>query len=239
MPNPLVPVGPSRSIAIAADVQSLPDLVRLVSATKNCAAVSAVKVGFTLALRYGLQAVVATIKSETTVPIIYDHQKAGTDIPQMGRPFATACREAGVDGIIIFPHAGPRTLEAFVSAALESDLNAIAGLMMTHSGYLASDGGYLVDAAPSLICEAALRLGVTHFVLPGTNPAVVRHFSTGPFRDGCFTLWMPGIGAQGGSLAEAFEAAKPNRAVGIIGSAIYASADPQRALAAFANEMMP
>jgi orotidine-5'-phosphate decarboxylase len=239
MPNPLVPVGLSRSIAIAADVQSLPDLVSLISATKSCAAVSAVKVGFTLVLRYGLQAVVASIKSVTQVAIIYDHQKAGTDIPQMGRPYAKACREAGVDGIIIFPHSGPRTLEAFTSAALENDLNVIVGLMMTHSGYLASDGGYLVDTAPSLICEAGLRLGVTNFVLPGTNPAVVRKFSTGPLRDGRFTLWMPGIGAQGGSLMEAFEAAKPNKAVGIIGSSIYASADPQKALAAFANEITP
>jgi orotidine-5'-phosphate decarboxylase len=237
MPNPLIPVGLRRSIAVAADVQSLPDLVSLISATKNCAAVSAVKVGFTLALRYGLQAVVSSVKSLSPVSVIYDHQKAGTDIPQMGRPFAKACREAGADGIIIFPHAGPRTLEAFVSAALENGLITIVGIMMTHPGYLASDGGYLVDTAPLLICDAALRLGVTHFVLPGTNPAVVRKFSTGPLGDGRFTLWMPGIGAQGGSLAEALEAAAPNKAVGIIGSSIYASADPQKALAAFASEI--
>ena len=239
MANALVSVGLSRSIAIAADVQSLPDLVNLVNAAKNCAAVSAVKVGFSLALRYGLQTVVSSVKSLTPLPVIYDHQKAGTDIPQMGRPFAKTCREAGVDGIIIFPHAGPRTLEAFASSALENDLITIVGITMTHPGFLASDGGYLIDAAPSLICDAALRLGVTHFVLPGTNPGVVRRFSTGPLGDGRFTLWMPGIGAQGGSLGEAFEAAIPNKAVGIIGSSIYASTDPQKALEAFASEITP
>lgn len=170
---------------------------------------------------------------------IYDHQKAGTDIPQMGRPFAKTCREAGVDGIIIFPQAGPRTLEAFVSSALENDLVAIVGIMMTHPGYLASDGGYLIDTAPSLICDSALRLGATHFVLPGTNPTVVRRFSTGPLGDGRYTLWMPGIGAQGGCLGNAFEAALPNKAVGIIGSSIYASTDPKKALEAFASEITP
>src|SRR5579863_4863445 len=139
MLNPLVSVGLSRSIAIAADVESLPDLVNLVNAAKNCSAVSAVKVGFTLALRFGLSAVVSSVKSVSPVSVIYDHQKAGTDIPQMGRPFARTCREAGVDGIIIFPHAGPRTLEAFASAALENDLIPIVGIMMTHPGYLVSD----------------------------------------------------------------------------------------------------
>ena len=97
----------------------------------------------------------------------------------------------------------------------------------------------MIDTAPSLICDAALRLGVTHFVLPGTNPGVLRRFSTGPLRDGRFTLWIPGIGTQGGSLGEAFEAATPNKAVAIIGSSIYASADPKKALEAFASEITP
>jgi len=237
MPIPLVSAGQNRSIAIAADVQSLPELIALASAVNGCASVCAIKIGFSLALRYGLPAIVSSLRSVSPLPVIYDHQKAGTDIPQMGRPFAVACREAGVDGVIIFPHAGPRTLEAFVAGALENDLIAVVGLMMTHGGYLAADGGYLIDAAPFLICDAALRLGITDFVLPATNPAVIRRFSTGPLSSGHFTLWLPGIGAQGGSLTVALDAAASNRAVGIIGSAIYASTDPQKAVAAFASEI--
>jgi len=237
MSIPLVPAAQYESIALAADVETLPELARLVVNAKDCPAVSAVKLGFSLALRHGLQATIAAVKSQATLKVIYDHQKAGTDIPQMGRPFAKTCREAGVDGVIIFPHAGPRTLEAFVAGALENQLVPIVGLMMTHPEYLAADGGYIVDSAPEAICESSLRLGVRNFVLPGTNLPVVRRFAGHLLASRDYTLWLPGIGNQGGTLGSALEAAHPNRAVGIIGSAIYSADDPREALIRFAAEV--
>jgi len=225
-------------IIIAADVSTLPDLQTLAALGASVREVAAIKVGFSLALRHGLPATVSTIKEVTQLPVIYDHQKAGTDIPQMGEPFSLACREAGAQAVIIFPHSGPKVLEAFIKGALEQGLVPVVGLVMTHPAYLQSEGGYLRDDAPELICECALRLGVTDFVLPGTKPYVVSRFSRSAFAgvEGV-TIMMPGIGTQGGSIKSAFEAAAPHRRFAIVGSAIYAAADPKFALQNLVKEV--
>jgi orotidine-5'-phosphate decarboxylase len=227
-------------IIIAADVTTLPDLQSLAALGASVREVAAIKVGFSLALRHGLPAVVGAIKEVTQLPVIFDHQKAGTDIPQMGEPFSLACREAGAQAVIIFPHSGPRTLEGFVKGAFEHGLVPIVGLVMTHPAYLQSEGGYLRDDAPELICDSALSLGVTDFVLPGTKRDVVRRFSKsilGGVEN--VTIMMPGIGTQGGSIKSAFEAAVPHRRFAIVGSAIYAAADPKLALENLVREFEP
>jgi len=74
-------------IIIAADVTTLSDLRRLAALGSSVREVGGIKVGFSLALRHGLPAVVGAIKEVAELPVVYDHQKAGTDIPQMGSPF--------------------------------------------------------------------------------------------------------------------------------------------------------
>lgn len=200
--------------------------------------VVAIKVGFTLALRYGLPLIVKAINEVSTLPVIYDHQKAGTDIPQMGKPFAATCQEAGVQGVIFFPLAGPKTLEGFVSGAIELGLKPIVGLVMTHPMFLVSEGGYLDDAAPEAICKAAVELGVRNYVLPGTKPSIISRFAKGLFaQDAPATIMMPGIGSQGGTLAAAFDAASPHNRIAIVGSAIYGSPDPKAALNSLVKEI--
>jgi orotidine-5'-phosphate decarboxylase len=109
---------------------------------------------------------------------------------------------------------------------------------MTHQAYLQSEGGYLIDEAPALMCQAALSLGVTDFVLPGTKPDVIRHFATGMLGNKKeITIMMPGIGSQGGLISSAFKAAEPHRRVAIVGSAVYAAADPRSALLELAKEV--
>ena len=44
-----------------------------------------------------LKKVVDEIRKLTKLPIIYDHQKAGTDIPDTGDGFMKACKDSGVD----------------------------------------------------------------------------------------------------------------------------------------------
>ena len=226
-----------RGIILAADVETLDHVKRLVSVCAEFEEVVAVKVGFSLALRFGLKAVVDAVHAAHRIPVIYDHQKAGTDIPAMGRPFAEICREAGVNAVILFPHAGPKTLEAFVSAALEAELVPIVGLVMTHPAYLRSEGGYIDDEAPDSICRAALGLGVRNFVLPGTKIEVLVRYAHGPLAGVAgAAIMMPGIGSQGASLRTVFEAVKPCRRFAIIGSAIYGAQDPRIAAEAFAKE---
>jgi orotidine-5'-phosphate decarboxylase len=227
-----------KGIILAADVPDLDSLKRLVETCATFSEIIAIKVGFMLGLRYGLPAVVTAVREVATTPVIYDHQKAGTDIPQMGKPFAAVCRDAGVRAVIFFPQAGPRTLEGFVSAAFDSGLIPIVGLVMTHAAYLKSEGGYIVDEAPELMAKTAVDLGVKDFVLPGTKPEIVKSFAGGSLSTvKTASIMMPGIGSQGGSLRIAFRAALPHRRFAIIGSAIYASKEPRSAVENFIQEM--
>ena len=237
-------LGSSRGIIIAADVATLSDLRALVTMAATAPDVVAIKIGFTLALRHGLPAAVNVVNEvphcmgRLPLPVIYDHQKAGTDIPQMGKPFCEACREAGAQAVIFFPQAGPKTLEGFVRAALECELVPVVGLVMSHAAYLQSEGGYITDDAPDSICRTAVSLGVTNYVLPATKPDLVTRFAKGPLNAlKPATIMMPGIGSQEGSLSRAFEAAGDHRRFAIIGSAIYASSDPKAALDAFSRQL--
>ncbi|HKR58261.1 MAG TPA: orotidine 5'-phosphate decarboxylase / HUMPS family protein [Pyrinomonadaceae bacterium] len=225
-------------IVIAADVTSLDELSHIITLARRVPEVCAIKVGFSLAIRYGLPAVVRRIKDESNFPTIYDHQKAGTDIPQMGVSFAEACQAAGVESVIVFPQAGPLTLEKFVSAAFASRLIPIVGLVMTHPAYLSSEGGYIIDGAPESICQISVDAGVSHYVLPGTKTSMIQSFSEGlltTIRPA--TILMPGIGYQGGDIQHAFNAAKGHRPFAIIGSAIYKAPAPESALERFAAEV--
>lgn len=227
-----------RGIILAADVDGLGAAAELVSLAADVAAVVAVKVGFSLALRHGLPRVVETIRERASVPVIYDHQKAGTDIPRMGMPFMAACREAGVDAVILFPLAGPRTLESFVAGARRSEVVPIVGITMTHEAFLFSEGGYIDDSAPASICKASLDIGVRDFVLPGTRPGVVADYARGLLAGPSdISIFMPGIGTQGGDILPALTAAQPHGQYAIIGSAIYSAADPKAALLEFARHV--
>src|ERR1043166_3501673 len=121
-----------KRIVLAADVLTLDELRVLTELGSSVESVVGIKIGFALALRFGLGATVRAIREVSGLPVIYDHQKGGADIPQMGHVFAETCQEAGVQSIILFPLSGPRSLEAFVSASLKCDLNPIVGCFMTH-----------------------------------------------------------------------------------------------------------
>ncbi len=71
---------------------------------------------------HGLPAVIIAARKHTDKPIIYDHQKAGTDIPDTGRNFARVVKKAGVDTVIFFPQAGPETARAWIYHALDRKL---------------------------------------------------------------------------------------------------------------------
>jgi len=227
-----------RGIVLAADVARIDDARRLAAVVSEVPEVIGIKIGFSLALRHGLSETVKALRQESSLPVIYDHQKAGSDIPQMGRPFAEVCREAGIDAVIIFGQAGPRTLEAFAAGALEAGLLPIIGLTMSHPEYLVSEGGYVGDETPARICALALRLGLSSFVLPGNKPHLVARLCIEALSGvNGVTVFMPGIGSQGGDLPAAFDAVTPHTPVAIIGSAIYASPKPRQALSEFVRAL--
>lgn len=213
-----------KSIIVAADVPSLYDLARLVKAVEGVPGISAVKLGFILAMK-GLGTAVRIVKEAMgpDFPVIYDHQKAGNDIPEMGRPFAEALKEAGVDAAILFPFTGPVTQEAWTRSCFEAGLKVLTGGVMTHPKFLKSEGGSIDDDAVEKIYLLACTLGVRHFVVPGNKIAWVKRVHAvlvSELGDDNFVLYAPGFISQKGDISEC-GAAAGNHWHAIVGSAIY------------------
>ena len=223
----------------ACDVVSLEAFKRLLEETSAIEGIVGYKLGCILTLAYGLPALVATAKEITDLPLIYDHQKAGTDIPDVAKEFAEICASAGISAAIIFPQAGPETGAAFVKALLERNLVPIVGGEMTHPKYLAKEGGFIRDEAPIEMYEVGAELGVTHFVIPGNRPESIERYSRTLSRivDAPKFL-MPGMGRQGGDVRTAFRAAGPNSCYAIVGSAIYRASNTSEAARRLCEEAL-
>ena len=192
--------------------------------------VSAYKIGFMLALEIGLPKAVEMARIHTTKPLIYDHQKAGTDIPDTGKPFAHVCKQSGINAIILFPQAGPETERAWIEAAKEEGLGVIVGGLMTHKKYTRGEGGYIADEAVIEMYLNAVKLGVTDFVVPGTNPQAIEKIRVMLEHQGIEpTLYSTGFGAQGGDLSTAAKALG-TRWHAIVGRAIYGAKNVRHAV---------
>ncbi len=214
------------------DVSDLEDLANIVKDTSDLDFVQGYKVGMQLVVRYGVSTTVSRIRKHSDLPIIYDHQKFGTDIPEVcaGNVLDTL-REAGIDSVIIFPLSGSATLEAIVNACQAKRLVPMVGGEMTHRGYLVSEQGYLADDSPQRMYEDAAKLGVNYFILPGTRlESAKRYFSrlVASVRQPKFLF--PGLGSgQGGDLIEAMRLVQTNPGYAIIGRSIYAAKDRRKA----------
>lgn len=230
-----------KSLIFAADVESLEYLEYFAKELKGIDGLSAFKVGFRLGFR-GLEKAVRIIKyccGEDMV-VIYDHQKAGNDIPDMGKGFAQDLKSAGVDVAILFPFTGPRTQAVWTENCLNAGLQVMTGGIMTHSEFLEVEGGYIADTAPLRIYQLAAKLGVRHFAVPGNKADWVRKIRwllVDIIGEGNFTLSAPGFITQGGSLSECGSVAG-NFWHAIVGSAIYKAENPREVAQKLASQIL-
>lgn len=212
----------------ALDVESVEELQRLVEATHDVEGIVGYKLGVAGALHLGLRGAVQAIQNITDLPVVYDHQKAGLDIPDMAAKYASICSEAGVHSLILFPLAGERAVREFVGHAQRGGLVPIVGGALPLAEYYVSGGGYVADDALDRIFALSAALGATEFVVPANDPEVVKRYARGlqaeVDRPGIF---LPGIGALGGSIESAFVAAAGCRCYAVIGREIYKSKDPR------------
>ena len=223
-----------KSIIASCDVGSLEKLSKLVKATFSVEGVGAYKIGFELVIPFGMKSVVKTIRKITRLPIIYDHQKAGTDIPEMGAKFMKACRD--VDAVILFPQAGPETEVAWIKAAQQAKMSVIIGGEMTHQAFLKESGGFIDDDAPKRIYTIAASMGVQDFVVPGNKPDKVMEYKKiieGKIKNPVF--YSPGLLTQGGNISDL--ARKLNSWHAIIGRAIYEAKDMKKAAEELTREL--
>jgi orotidine-5'-phosphate decarboxylase len=216
-----------RSIIPACDVPNLKLLDKLVKETCNVKGIGGYKIGFELVIPFGIKEVIKTIRKHTKLPIMYDHQKAGTDIPEMGDKFMKAIK--GVDSVILFPMAGPITEEKWIKAAYKEKLHIIVGGEMTHKGYMERGGGYILNMAPKKIFKVAANLGIRDFVVPGNKPFMIKEYRRFLESFGLKpTFYSPGLIAQGGSLTEGAKAAGENWHA-IVGRGIYKASNMKKA----------
>ncbi|MGC8849454.1 MAG: orotidine 5'-phosphate decarboxylase / HUMPS family protein [Candidatus Bathyarchaeia archaeon] len=220
-------------IIVACDVEDLKALCRLVKSTYDLEFVAGYKVGSPLAIRYGLRRISRVIKGISRLPVIYDHQKYGTDIPEIcAGPQLKAVEASKIEGLIIFPQAGIETLKRTVESCLNAGITPIVGGEMTHKGYLEGEGGYISGGAPEKVYRDAAALGVTHFVVPGNKPASIERYKGIIKMEGVGNpvFMFPGVGrSQGGDVKAALKAIKPHRGFPIIGRGIYGEPDPRGA----------
>ena len=214
-----------KSVIVAADDDK--KFLDLIHATMDVPGISGYKIGFNLGLQ-GLHGIIYLIRSKNNEKnikpvIIYDHQKAGNDIPEMGKSFAKTLKRARVDAVILFPFAGPATQKQWIINCQEEGLKVIVGGVMTHQQFLVSEGGYIADDAPERIFELAVKLGVRHFVVPGTKISWIiklRDILDNLLGPDEYCLYAPGFISQGGDITECGRAAGENWHA-IIGSGIY------------------
>jgi orotate phosphoribosyltransferase len=193
----------------------------IVKATKDIETVVAYKIGFE-ALADGLNTWVKTARKHSDKPIIYDHQKAMTDIPDTGKRFAEIIKNSGADAIIGFPQSGPSTQLEWIHSAFEQDLEVIMGGEMTHPRFKQSEGGYIDDASIVKSYVLSAKAGVNNFVMPGNKPEKIAFYKAeiekavpGIVID----IYSPGLIAQDGKVSDATKMA--DRWKGIIGRGLY------------------
>lgn len=227
--NPLIAL--QRSVIPACDVGDLDVFEKIVRETSDVEGIGGYKIGLELVAPFGLLEVVRRGREYTDKPFIYDHQKAGNDIPELGLKFAEGLRKAGVESAILFPFSSPITQIEWTKACQEAGLTVIIGGHMTHQQFLESEGGYIADSAPERIYRLGSGMGVRDFVVPGNKVESVnkyRELLEGVLGEGNFTLYAPGFIAQGGVIADAGKAAGRNWHA-IVGSGIYRASDMRQA----------
>lgn len=212
-----------KSVIPACDVSDLETFEKIIRETSEVKGIGAYKVGLELVIPYSLTELVKRARAYTNLPIIYDHQKAGNDIPELGPKFGQAVRKAGAEAAILFPFGGAATEREWIRACQEEGLTVLVGGHMTHDKFLEKDGGYIADSAPRRIYTLAAEMGVRDFVVPGNRVEFVEEYKKlldGILGEGNFTLYAPGFIAQGGDIAETGKVAGENWHA-IVGSGIY------------------
>jgi orotidine-5'-phosphate decarboxylase len=215
----------------ALDVDSHDQFELVVKSTTGVTGVAGYKLGLTTVLRFGLAEAMKRLRDLTDLPVLYDHQKAGPDMPDMAKKYTAMCVEARVDGLILFPVAGPTAVDAFVGESIAGGITPVVGGEIPVADYCISGGGYMIDNVLDRILERAAAAGADSFVLPAREPAKIVRWSkwiAGNVPNAA--VFITGIGSLGGTIEDAFGAAAGcEKRFAIVGRLITGAKDPGEA----------
>ncbi len=226
-----------KSVIVACDVATIEKLRLLVGQTYDVEGIGGYKIGAILVINYGLRKIVEEIRRITDLPIIYDHQKAMTDIPDLGEKFILAVKRAGVNALIGFPQSGPETEKKWIKACHREELDVIIGGEMTHPKYLSSEGGYIDDKALDTMYLLASELGVNNFVVPGTKKDSIIHYKNILDFVPDLSFFAPGFIAQGGLITDIAKVAG-SKWHAIVGRGIYAAKNIRNAALTMTKQLI-
>lgn len=217
-------INEKRTPIFAADT-TLPRACAILEETSDL--LGATKVGALLGYAETLSKVSKRMRQvmSASVPLIFDHQKWPTDIPDISMQIADAIHAADFDAIIMFPESGPETQQACLDHCKDIGLRIIAGGHMTHKKYRCEDGGYIVRT--DKMFDLAARNGVHEFIVPGNQPEWIDHYRElieKILGRGNFDLAGPGFGdeyvvAQGGNVSQA--AARAGESIHVIAGSLF------------------
>lgn len=224
-----------RSVIPACDV-SLEEFEKLVEQTADIPGIGGYKIPGTSG-RKGWETWVETARKHTNKPLIYDHQKAATDIPDQGKQFMKDVKESGFDAVILFPQAGPETERAWIYHALNEGLGIIVGGRMTHPAYTQSEGGFITDEGAMEMYRIAARAGISNFVVPGNKIEVIEEVKKVIEAEGVEPIfYSPGFIAQGGKIEDAAKVIGRTWHA-IIGKGIFQAPDIRKAATEYTSQM--
>jgi len=154
-------------IIISCDFSNIEKLEKLVKETCSLDFIQGYKIGMLLTIKNSIQKITDIIRKHSDLPIIYDHQKFGTDIPEIcSGEILQIIKNAGVNALVVFPLGGGETLKLVIKECFKVGLTPIVGGDMDHTGYIVEEGGYIDESAAQRIYIDAATIGVTHFMLP-------------------------------------------------------------------------
>ena len=193
-----------------------------ISISKSVAGhVDAIKIGYPLVLGAGLGIIT---KISEFAHVIADFKVA--DIPNTDKLICEQTFKAGAEAVIVHGFTGKDSLTECVKTGSEHGKDIYVVTEMSHPGAL----DFMQTAAEKL-AQMAVESGASGVVAPATRPDRLREIRN---IVGDLTIISPGVGAQGGSAADAIKAGADYV---IVGRSIYGSRNPEVEAGKIADEI--
>lgn len=137
-----------------------------IEAADNIPFVAGYRVGTLPVLEYGLKDTIRSIRKISGKPVIYDHQKLGSDLPGVYKDgMLDLIKSFGTDGVFIFPLGGKEVLESIINKCNDIKLIPVVCGDLSYKGFFTEEGGYMdIDVQQRIYLDAA-SYGVSHFMM--------------------------------------------------------------------------